>query len=258
MHISIDNGSRMSNAMAHWTYHDTLAECALTRGYAVAQVDNPWKTFSLYEPMPETAFRLKAAMRTVRATASCYGIDPQRIAVEGFSRSAGAAALLAMTGGMEELEGHGPHLGYSSRVQCAILHAGRMDHPALLRSGHALGKNYQQVWGDPMKNRAAWEAHSAISYITPDDPPTFLSTGGDDDFRTEQMRLMDGALSRANVPHQLLVTPHMQHWVVEKPDAQEQIYEYLDTHLAAPASEPEYRLRRRARPRYVVGTHRVP
>jgi acetyl esterase/lipase len=246
LHISIDNASRMSNAAAHWTYHDMLSECAATRGYAVAWIDNPSKAFFGFEPMPATAYRLKAAVRTVRALAPCYGLDARRVAVEGFSRSAGAAALLAMTGGLNKLEGDGPHREQSSRVQCAILHAGRMDHLALLKSGHALGKNYQQVWGDPAKNAAAWEAHSAISYVTPDDPPTFLSTGSDDDFRTEQMQLMDAALERAKVPHQLLVTPRMQHWVVEKPEAEGQIYEFLDAHLA-PAPEPVGRTRRRGR-----------
>jgi len=231
MHISIDNASRMSNATAHWTYHDMAAECALTRGYAVAEVDNPLKVFMLFDPMPETAYRLKAAVRTIRSKAPQLGFDGDRIGVMGFSRSSGEAGILAMTGGMKELEGDGPAKEFSSRVQCAVLHAGRMDHLALVAQGHKLAKAYTDIFGDPVKNRAAWEAHSAISYVTADDPPTFLCTGDDDDFRTEQMRLMAGALKKAGVEHKLVVIPKMRHWVVNDAKVLGEIYDFLDAHL---------------------------
>jgi acetyl esterase/lipase len=231
MHISIDNASRMSNAAAHWTYHDMMAECALTRGYAVAEVDNPLKVFLLFDPMPQTAYRLKAAVRTIRSKAKELGFDGEHIGVMGFSRSSGEAGILAMSAGMKELEGDGPHKEFSSRVQCAVLHAGRMDYLALVRQGHQLAKAYTDIWGDPVKNRSAWEAHSAISYVTADDPPTFLCTGDSDDFRTEQMRLMAGALKKAGVEHKLVVIPKMGHWVVNDVKVLGEIYDFLDAHL---------------------------
>lgn len=240
MQIPVDNGSRMSNKYSHWAFHETVAEGGLTRGYASAQVDNPIKRYRGVDHMPQVAHRLKAAVRTIRCKAEQFGFDGKHVAVMGFSRSSGQAGILAMSGGVDALEGDGPNRKFSSRVQCALLHAGRMDHEALVRQGHRLGEKYLSHWGSPSQNRATWDAHSAIKYVTPDDPPTFLSVGGDDSYRVEQIRLMAEALKKANVQYRHVVTPGMGHCVVRDAKVLGEIYDFFDKHLKGPIAKPQH------------------
>ena len=87
MQIPVTNDNRMNNRFGHCYYNDLIAEAALTRGYAVAQVDPPLKTYVGLDPMPEVAWRFKAAVRTIRSQASACGFS-DRIGVLGFSAAA--------------------------------------------------------------------------------------------------------------------------------------------------------------------------
>ncbi|MFM8732670.1 MAG: BPSS1187 family protein, partial [Phycisphaerales bacterium] len=70
----------------------------------------------------------KGAIRFLRANASTYGIDPDRIAVWGSSAGGHLAALLATTGGIARLEGDsGGNLGVSSRVRAGATFFGPTD-----------------------------------------------------------------------------------------------------------------------------------
>lgn len=62
----------------------------------------------------------KAAVRWVRANASIYGIDPERIGALGASAGAHAVALLATTANVPELEGTGGNQEVSSEIQAAV------------------------------------------------------------------------------------------------------------------------------------------
>lgn len=229
MQNPVDNGNRMGNDV-QWQYNDLIAEGFLTRGYAIVQIDNPVKRYRGVDPMPDIAHKLKAAVRTVRANAKRYNLDGKHIGVMGFSRGSGQAGILAMSGGIKALE-RGMHLKYSSRVQVALLHAGRMDHLGLLEHCPRMGKQYLDRFGDPVKNRKVWDAHSAISYVTADDPPTFLSVGEKDWYRTEQIRRMAAALKKAGVEHVHAVTPGMEHMVTDDVKILGQIYDFFDKHL---------------------------
>jgi len=83
-------------------------------GYAVASVDYRLTGIA---PFPAQIEVCKAAVRWLRANASKYNLDPDRIGVWGFSAGAHLAALLGTSGGVKELEGDGDNVSYSSRVQ---------------------------------------------------------------------------------------------------------------------------------------------
>src|SRR5678810_1262156 len=57
----------------------------------------------------------KAAIRWVRANAAKIGIDPERIAVAGYSAGGLLSLLAAGTNGMGEFEGNGGNAGVSSK-----------------------------------------------------------------------------------------------------------------------------------------------
>jgi acetyl esterase/lipase len=62
----------------------------------------------------------KAAIRWVRANASDIGIDPDKIAIAGYSAGGMLSLLAAGTNGMAEFEGSGGNAGVSSDVQAGI------------------------------------------------------------------------------------------------------------------------------------------
>jgi acetyl esterase/lipase len=58
---------------------------------------------------------VKGAVRWLRANATEYGLDPDRIAIGGVSAGGHLASLTALTAGDAQLEGNvGDHLGVSS------------------------------------------------------------------------------------------------------------------------------------------------
>jgi acetyl esterase/lipase len=62
----------------------------------------------------------KCAVRWLRANAARYRIDPNRIAVLGYSAGGHLACLLGTTAGHRHLEGTGGHAGHSSKVQLVV------------------------------------------------------------------------------------------------------------------------------------------
>ena len=248
MQIPVSNDNRLDNKSGHYRYNDLIAECGLTLGYAVALVDPPLKTYAGIDKMPDVAWRLKAAVRTIRSEAAACNLS-DRIGAMGFSRSSGQAGILAFSGGLANLEGDGPHRQFSSSVQAAVLHAGRMDHELLTHSGHSIAKTYIAAWGPPVSDaelkaagtkektaelqtrRALWRDPSAVSYVTPDDPPTFLCVGAKDEYRPAQIARLAETLKQAGVAHEHVVIPEMGHSVVSDVAVLERIYAFLDKQL---------------------------
>jgi len=226
----VDNGNRMGNAVKY-TYNEVLVEAAMTRGYAAVQVDNPLKHYRGVDPMPDVAVKLKAAVRTVRANAKRFHLSG-KVALMGFSRGSGQAGLAGLSAGMAELE-KGPHLNQSSRPDALLLHAGRTDHLFLLEDFPSLGKKYLGPFGDPVKNKKKWDEHSAITYVTKDDPPTFLSVGEKDSYRVNQIARLADALKKTGVEHHHAVTPGMGHMVTDNLKVLHEIFSFLDKHLKA-------------------------
>lgn len=62
----------------------------------------------------------KAAIRWTRANADRIGVDPDRIAVAGYSAGGMLALMAAGTNGMDEFDGEGGNSGVSSDVQACI------------------------------------------------------------------------------------------------------------------------------------------
>jgi acetyl esterase/lipase len=81
----------------------------------------------------------KCAVRWLRANAARYRIDPERIAVLGYSAGGHLACLLGTTGTQPGLEGTGGHAGHSSKVQLVVAYYPVTDLGRLRKSfPHAL------------------------------------------------------------------------------------------------------------------------
>jgi len=125
------------------------------------------------DAMPDSAWKIKAAVRTLRAAGAKLGLSGN-IVPAGFSRGSGMALMLVTTEGVAEFEGHGEHLDVSSAVQGGVILSGRFTYLDLLADDHMLPR-YAQAWGERAANREAWRRQGALDYLQRATVPLFLS-----------------------------------------------------------------------------------
>jgi acetyl esterase/lipase len=101
-----------------------MLDFLVRRGFVVVSAEY---RLSREASFPAQIHDVKAALRWLRARPEVLGINPERIAVAGFSAGAHLAALAATSGGTADLEGESGSPGYSTRVQAAIAMAGPTD-----------------------------------------------------------------------------------------------------------------------------------
>ena len=146
----------------------------------------------------------KAAVRWLRAKASTYRIDTDRIGVAGGSAGGSLAAMLGTTPHIAEFEGSGGNPGFSSRVQAVAAFVGLFDFPAMpnvvlgdfssdIFIEGFLGASYEE-------NPELWAKASPSTYVGPESAP-FLFLHGTDDFWVPYQQSVDmmNALKAAGV-----------------------------------------------------------
>ena len=168
-------------------------------GYAVATIDYRFVQKAVF---PAQIQDCKAAVRWLRAHATEYNLDPDRIAAAGESAGGQLAALLGTSGGVPELEGAEGNPDFSSRVQAVLDLCGPADFLApdtdtpqvasLMSSGNQkdmaaarqiLGRQIimSGLFGGPVaEHQEMARLASPIAHITQDDPPFFIVHGNRD------------------------------------------------------------------------------
>ena len=183
-------------------------------GYTVASLE---LRLSGEAPFPAQIEDCKAAVRWLRANAANYNLDVHRIGVAGHSAGGHLAALLGTSGGVQELEGSGDNMSYSSRVQAVCDASGpsdllRLYHDASDPSTGTRPKAKSAIdaflGGPAEQNKTKAIAASPITYVSQDDPP-FLIIHGENDFGVpaSQGELLASALKAAGVETTLELTP---------------------------------------------------
>jgi hypothetical protein len=177
--FSCDNVDRMGNGSLS-ICSDTILDAEATEGFAVAMADHPVKApYKGLDPMPDCAWKIKAAVRTLRVEGSALGLSGS-IAPVGFSRGSGMALMLVTTKGMEEFEGHGENTNVASDVQGAVVMSGRFSYLDLLPSDHMLPR-YAAAWGERTNHLDTWRREGAQDYLTNATPPLFLTINCSED-----------------------------------------------------------------------------
>ena len=155
--------------------------------------------------VPNMIEDVKCAIRSLRAHASEYNLDPNRIAAIG--PSAGGH-LVSLLGTSDQSAGWdvGQYLDQSSRVQAVIAMAPITD----------LSRNFPNADIETMK-RVGFGEHnvaeaSPLTHVTADDPPFLLIHGEQDTLVPyEQSQLMYNRLVQTNVPAQLVIVKNAGH-----------------------------------------------
>jgi hypothetical protein len=174
LEFSCDNKDRFGNFSLS-VCSDTLLDGFATEGFAVAMADHPVAPpYKGFDAMPECAWKIKAAVRTLRVEAKQLGLNSKIVPV-GFSRGSGMALMLVTTAGLAEFEGHGKNAGVSSDVQGAVVMSGRFTYLDLLPDDKMLPR-YVKAWGERDTNLDVWRRHGALDYLNgPTKTPLFLT-----------------------------------------------------------------------------------
>jgi acetyl esterase/lipase len=180
-----------------WRYldksHMDAPRSLICNGFAVASIDY---RLSNEAPFPAQIRDVKAAIRHLRANATSYGLDPNRIAVFGSSAGGHLGALAGTSGGVADLESLSMgNASTSSRVQAVIDWFGhsdltQLDAQLLAQGCPAESANRSQpnslesqflgcTLGDPSCSAQAQRANP-IAYVGADDPPHLIMHGTQD------------------------------------------------------------------------------
>jgi hypothetical protein len=173
LEFSCDNLNRMGNASLA-ICSDTILDAEATEGFAVAMADHPVAPpYEGLDPMPDCAWKIKAAVRTLRAEGAKLGMNGN-IAVAGFSRGSGMALMLVATEDMKEFQRHGENRDVSDAVQGAVIMSGRFTYLDLLPADHMLPR-YARAWGDRNTHLGVWRREGALDYLDHTTIPLFLT-----------------------------------------------------------------------------------
>jgi len=179
-------------------------------GYFVASIEY---RFSQAAKWPAQIQDCKLAVRWLRANAAKYNVDPNRIGVWGSSAGGHLVTCLGTMADMKEYEGDGGYPGVSSAVQAVVDFFGPTDFThAEIYSAPAI-KMTEGLFGVPCeKAPGLWKSGSPLFHVKAGDPPMLLVHGDADDLvPIAQSKVFDEALTKAGVPHELLVVKNAGH-----------------------------------------------
>jgi acetyl esterase/lipase len=192
-------------------------------GIARQLAQNGYYVFNItYRMAPEWTYPaplvdVRAALDWMEENAAEQGIDPERIAVFGYSAGGYAGSLAALTDGRK-------------RVKAVV--AGGAPSDLTYYSGGKLIRNF--LGGTLEEVPGLFHEASPVNHVTPSSPPYFLYHGVDDTLvNPDHLREMEVELKNHRVPHEI-------HWIRGKghiraflfPDgAIESAIRFLDRHV---------------------------
>ena len=161
----------------------------------------------------------KLGVRWLRANAVKYNVDPNRIGVWGASAGGHLVACLGTMADVKEYEGDGGYPGVSSSVQAVVDFFGPTDFiTPTLYTPEAL-RLTTGLFGVPRdQNPDLWKSGSPVFYVKAGDPPMLLVHGDSDTLvPLAQSTVFDEALTKAGVPHELIVVKNAGHGFAPMP-----------------------------------------
>jgi arylsulfatase A len=163
--------------------HEKVAQALAARGYVTATISY---RLSGEAPFPAAIQDCKAAVRFLRANAKQYGIETAHIGAIGLSAGGHLTALLATSGGAQDLEGDGGNATYSSAIQAAVPMGAQTDLQSPRTRGISALEDRGQVWrqflgGTQEDQPASYRLASPRYHLDKKDPPCWFISGETDD-----------------------------------------------------------------------------
>jgi hypothetical protein len=231
LEFSCDNQDRMGNTSLS-ICSDTILEAEASEGIAVAMADHPVAPpYKGLDPMPDCAFKIRAAVRTLRAEGANLGLNGKIVPV-GFSRGSGMALMLVTTEGRAEFDGKGERQGINSSIQGAVVMSGRFTYLDLLTNDHMLPR-YSEAWGPRETSLEVWRRHSALDYLDHKTLPLFLTINcTESPDALHQMTVLRKRLAALGTDETFMLDPEPRgHKVTLVPDILKSMNDYLKQRL---------------------------
>ncbi len=197
-------------------YSGSRSQCAVAimraaeKGYVAATID--YRLTSVKEngktkyTFPAQLYDAKAAVRWMRANASRYNIDPDRIGVVGWSSGGHLALLVGLVGPADGLEGDSGNVGYSSKVQAVVAMAGMVEAVSFYEKTNAPQRVAWLLGGDPKEVPDQYTKASPLTYVSADDPPVlFMQGDADTSCPPAQAELLAKKASAVGMPFSLVI-----------------------------------------------------
>ena len=177
------------------------------RGYFIASIDYRLAPASIF---PANIEDVKCAVRSLRANAAQYNLDPNRIGAWGASAG---GHLVSLLGTSDQSAGWdvGQYLDQSSRVQAVVDMYGIHDLTTEYVVGNLRGLD-RMVFGAKNPSDPILKIASSTTYASPDDPP-FLILHGDFDETVPytQSIILQDVLTAAGVKSDLVIVHNAGH-----------------------------------------------
>ncbi|MDF1859930.1 MAG: alpha/beta hydrolase fold domain-containing protein [Verrucomicrobiales bacterium] len=226
-------GWRNGDKSSGWT---RLRELVESGDYAAASIGY---RLSGEAQWPAQIHDCKAAVRWLRAHASGYGYDPEKIAVWGSSAGGHLVAMLGVSSGVGELEGSiGTHGEVSSGVTCVVNFFGPSelltmnDHPSTIDHDATTSPESLLIGGAIQENPDKAKKASPIHWVSPDDKPSLIVHGTEDQLVPYPQSVeFEKKLEGAGVPTVLLTVEGGGHGKGFGPAVTEAVKVFLDHHL---------------------------
>jgi len=188
------------------------------RGYTVfAVVPSSQPKFTIPEMLPD----LQRAIRFIRYNATQYHIDPNHIGITGVSSGGHLALMQATSGDNGNPKAKDAIERVSSHIQAAACFFPPTDFLNYGEAGQiALGSGRLEGFPAPFafyqsdfkKRLEVGRNISPINHVTPDDPPTLIIHGSNDQLvPIQQGKMMIAKLKEARVPAQLITKAGAAH-----------------------------------------------
>jgi acetyl esterase/lipase len=198
-------------------------------GYLVVSVNYRLAAWNI--KFPAMIQDVKCAVRSLRAHASEYNLDPDRIGALGASAG---GHLVALLGTSDQGAGWdvGEYLDQSSRVQAVVAEAVFSDFTQPMPDSIAMAI-YFAVGELPGTNSQVNAAASPVTYISKDDPPFLIIHGEKDGYApVEQAQTLDTKLRAAGVSSRLVIVKNGEHGLTNAKGeptvpSQEQISQFI-------------------------------
>jgi len=179
-------------------------------GWAVASVDY---RLSGEARFPAQVHDIKAAIRFLRARAAQYGYPSDRFVISGSSAGGHLAALVGVSNGVRELEGHvGDNLQISSEVQAIVDLYGASNLTTILAQSTPHGLDVRKpaldllLGGQPDAVPELARLASPVFFVDALDPPLLLLHGDQDpQMPINQAHELQGAYEKCGRPVEFIV-----------------------------------------------------
>jgi acetyl esterase/lipase len=194
---------------AQITQNSLIVEELLLRGYVVVSVN--YRLAAKYQ-FPSSIEDVKCAVRSLRANAEKYNIDPARIGAWGDSAG---GTLVSLLGVADESAGFdvGEFLDHSSRVQAVADFFGPGDWTA--------DTKWKSWVGTVFPTAESLVTASPVTYISKDDPPFLIVQGENDSLvYPSQSKEFFARLVDSNVSTTLIMVKNAGHDLVPVGDGE--------------------------------------